>query len=118
MSNSELHYPGLVNCKVSMTNSSVKSRPPEDLPRSVRDAAKIRIPPLYAYAVEKSVLQKKEERDLDIAATSTGSRDEIERSIMVKMKSVTKADEDVCVAVLQSNGYNLKNSIEAFFQSK
>ena len=61
-------------------------------------------------------MKKKEERELDITATK--SRDELERQVLVKMKSVTGAEDDVCVAMLENNGYDLKTSIEAFFQSK
>mmetsp|Transcript_18893 Transcript_18893/g.22690 ORF Transcript_18893/g.22690 Transcript_18893/m.22690 type:complete len:83 (+) Transcript_18893:303-551(+) len=67
---------------------------------------------------EKSALKKKEDRDIDLSATSTGSREDLEKSILVKMKSVTGADDDVCVAALEDNGWALKPSIEAFFQSK
>jgi hypothetical protein len=33
------------------------------------------------------------------------------------MKSVTKADESICIALLEENNYDVKTSIEAFFQS-
>jgi hypothetical protein len=71
---------------------------------------------MYDFSVEKSIMKKKEERELDITATK--SRDELERQVLVKMKSVTGAEDDVCIAMLESNGYDLKTSIEAFFQSK
>jgi UBA-like domain len=67
---------------------------------------------------EKSVLKKKEERDVDSTISSTGSRDELERAMLVKMKSVTNASEDVCISMLESNGYDLKSSIETYFQSR
>lgn len=63
-------------------------------------------------------MEKKQEREMDMMAASARSRDELERAVLVKMKSVTGAEEDVCVAMLESNGYDLKTSIEAFFQSK
>jgi hypothetical protein len=63
-------------------------------------------------------LKKKEERDLELSATASDSREDLEKAILVKMKNVTKADEDVCVAMLESNGYNLKTSVEAFFQQR
>ena len=66
------------------------------------------------FKTERSILKKKEEHDLDITATK--SREELERQVLVKMKSVTGANDDVCIAMLESNGYDLKTSIEAFFQ--
>jgi hypothetical protein len=71
---------------------------------------------LLPYIIEKSILKKKEERDLDL--TATRSREDLEQQVLVKMKSVTGANEDICVAMLEDNGYDLKTSIEAFFQSK
>jgi len=70
----------------------------------------------YFPTTEKSIMKKKEERDLDL--TVTRSREELEQQVLVKMKSVTGAEDEVCVAMLESNGYDLKTSIEAFFQSK
>lgn len=72
----------------------------------------------YRSTTEKSVLKKKEERDVHSTISSTGSRDELERAMIVKMKSVTNANEDVCISMLESNGYDLKSSIEAYFQSR
>jgi UBA-like domain len=48
---------------------------------------------------------------------STQSQDELRRSVLVKMRGVTNADETVCVSILESHSYDLKTSIEAYFQS-
>jgi hypothetical protein len=64
---------------------------------------------------EKSVLRKKEEAERELE--SGGSREELERNLLIKMKSVTKASEDVCVSLLENNSYDLKTSIEAYFAS-
>jgi hypothetical protein len=66
---------------------------------------------------ERSVLRTKEARDNDLTAVKADSRDELEKAIVMKMKSVTNADESVCVALLEDNNYDVKTSIEAFFQS-
>jgi hypothetical protein len=61
-------------------------------------------------------MKKKEERDMDLKVASARSRDELEKAVVVKMKSVTGADDNVCIALLEDNGYDLKTSIETFFQ--
>ena len=52
-----------------------------------------------------------------MAALKADSREELQKAVLVKMKSVTKADEDICIAMLEDNNYDLKTSIETFFQS-
>lgn len=70
------------------------------------------------FLTEKSVLKQLEERNVDLFATSTESRGELERATLIKMKSVTNAAEDICISILESNGYNLKSSIETYLLSK
>lgn len=45
------------------------------------------------------------------------TREDLRRSVVTKMRNVTNADETVCVSILESNSYDLKTSIEAYFQS-
>ena len=49
-------------------------------------------------------MKKKELRDRDMIVSTASSREELEKSILVKMKSVTGAEEGVCVAMLEENG--------------
>lgn len=70
---------------------------------------------LVKLSAEKSVLKKKTDAETEIQ--HSGSRDDLEKRLLVKMKSVTKADESICVSILESNNYDLKTSIEAYFQS-
>lgn len=67
---------------------------------------------LFGFA-EKSVLELKEERIKEI--NSTGSEEEIKHTVLAKMKSLTNADEEVCVELLESNKYDLNTSVEAYF---
>lgn len=62
-------------------------------------------------------MKKKQERDMDLTVAAARSRDELENAVLIKMKNVTGADDSVCIAMLESNGYDLKTSIETFFQS-
>jgi hypothetical protein len=64
---------------------------------------------------ERQVLKRKDERDQDRILQKATSRDELESATITKMKSVTGAEEDVCVAILGNNSYDLKTSIETFF---
>ena len=60
---------------------------------------------------------KKQERDSEQALCKASSRDELQKAVVVKMKAVTNAEEDVCVALLEDFQYDLKQSVEAFFQT-
>ena len=46
--------------------------------------------------------------------SSSSSRDELQKNVLARMKSVTNAEDDVCIALLESNSYDLKTSIEAY----
>jgi len=62
-------------------------------------------------------LAKAKERDAEQSLSKASSREELQRAVVVKMKSVTNADEQVCIALLEDFNYDLKQSIEAFFQN-
>ena len=62
-------------------------------------------------------MKKKEEKDSEQVLRQASSRDELQKAVVVQMKAVTNADEDVCIALLEDYQYDLKQSVEAFFQS-
>lgn len=66
--------------------------------------------------VERNVLKKLAEREQDPMFTKDTSRDELQLATLQRMKSVTGANDDVCISLLKSHGYDLKTSIEAFYQ--
>jgi hypothetical protein len=68
--------------------------------------------------LERNVLKRKEEIEHDQMLMKATSREELEQATLTKMKSVTGAKDDVCIAMLESNGYDLKTSIEAFYIKK
>eukprot|EP00522_Entomoneis_paludosa_P013877 CAMPEP_0172447840 /NCGR_PEP_ID=MMETSP1065-20121228/7027_1 /TAXON_ID=265537 /ORGANISM="Amphiprora paludosa, Strain CCMP125" /LENGTH=116 /DNA_ID=CAMNT_0013199211 /DNA_START=68 /DNA_END=418 /DNA_ORIENTATION=+ len=112
----ELHYPNLANCRVSLRGASGVEQVPVRLPTSCVTAAEtVKLPTLYDFALERKVLAAHEERTAAFAGGS--SPDEIKKSVLTKMKSVTKAEDGVCVAILEDNQYDLKTSIETFFAS-
>jgi hypothetical protein len=61
------------------------------------------------------VLKRKDDADKDQLLMKATSREDLEQATLVKMKSVTGAKDEVCIAMLESKGYDLKTSIEAFF---
>ena len=65
--------------------------------------------------LEHEILERKDHRHESLPASD--SKEELQQSILVRMKSVTNAHDDVCVALLEENNYDLKTSIEAFFHS-
>lgn len=60
-------------------------------------------------------MKKLNEREQDQILMKAESREELQAATLTKMKSVTGAKEEVCIAMLESNAYNLKTSIEAFY---
>ena len=62
-------------------------------------------------------MAKAKERDSEQAICKASSREELQKAVLVKMKAVTNADDDVCIALLEDFQYDLKQSIEAFFQN-
>ncbi|OEU07641.1 hypothetical protein FRACYDRAFT_221117 [Fragilariopsis cylindrus CCMP1102] len=45
------------------------------------------------------------------------SKEELEKATIIKMKNVTgEKDDSVCIALLKDNGYNMKESIEAYLE--
>lgn len=68
----------------------------------------------YFIVLERAVLQRQEDQK-NQALTYCSSREELEHNLIVQMKSVTGAGDDVCGSTLESNGYDLKTSIEAFY---
>jgi hypothetical protein len=67
----DLHYPHLDGCKATRTFTSGSSKPPVQLPIECRSAFHVPIPSMYDFSVEKSIMKKKEERELDITATKS-----------------------------------------------
>lgn len=68
---------------------------------------------------ERQVLANTEDRRRQLldGLRATQSQDELKRTVLVKMKNVTNADETICVSILESHSYDLKTSVEAYFQS-
>jgi hypothetical protein len=73
---------------------------------------------MYVRTVERNVLKRKQEREHDLMLMKATSKEELQQATLTKMKSVTGAKDDVCVAMLESNEYDLKTSIETFFLEK
>ena len=69
------------------------------------------------HLTERLILKKKQDRDQEWSLTSSSSRDELEKNVLMRMKSVTDASEDVCISLLEANSYDLKTSIEAYLSS-
>jgi UBA-like domain len=67
---------------------------------------------------EHEIVGSKDERAQDLSNLSSESKEELQRSVVVKMQAITKANENLCIALLEKNGYDLETSIEAFFQHK
>jgi hypothetical protein len=73
----------------------------------------------YRTCTENQILSDHEDRrrqHLD-GLTLSQSKEELRRSVVAKMRGVTNADESICVSILETNSYDLKTSIEAYFQS-
>ena len=62
---------------------------------------------------ERTILKKKQVREEEWSLRHSTDKDELQKNVVSRMKSVTNASEDVCVSLLESNSYDLKTSIEA-----
>eukprot|EP00527_Entomoneis_sp_CCMP2396_P009682 CAMPEP_0198137200 /NCGR_PEP_ID=MMETSP1443-20131203/732_1 /TAXON_ID=186043 /ORGANISM="Entomoneis sp., Strain CCMP2396" /LENGTH=120 /DNA_ID=CAMNT_0043798553 /DNA_START=23 /DNA_END=385 /DNA_ORIENTATION=+ len=112
---SDLNYPNLRQCRVVIGGAPGVDQPPVRLPQTCVDAVdNFRLPTPYEFETEKKVLDAYQEQQ---AALGGNSPDEIRKSVLVRMKSVTNAQDDICVSILEDNKYDLKTSIEAFFAS-
>jgi hypothetical protein len=117
MDHNGLDYPNLATCRVRLQGGAATSRPPVLLPKAVRAAANamdIDDSP-YDFSLEGHVLIRKEERDQERIIQKASSREELQSSTVTKMKNLTGAEEDVCVAILKKNNYDVTASIEVFF---
>ena len=71
--------------------------------------------PVFSFPIEHHVIKRKEERDQERIIQKASSKEELQSSTVTKMKKVTGAEEDVCIAILENNSYDLKTSVETFF---
>jgi hypothetical protein len=65
--------------------------------------------------LEKQVISRQSERHQQLQLGETP--EVIKQGVINRMKSVTNAEEDLCIAILEDNKYDLKASLDAFFQS-
>ena len=66
--------------------------------------------------LERAVLKRKDERENDHSLRAATSREALEKATIAKMKSVTGADESVCIATLRDHAYDVEESIEAYLE--
>ncbi len=64
---------------------------------------------------EKQVISRQSERHQQLQLAE--SPEDLKQGVINRMKSVTNAEEDLCIAILEDNKYDLKASLDAFFQS-
>jgi hypothetical protein len=65
--------------------------------------------------IERAVLKRKEDFEQEQDLVKADSREELQAKVLVRMKSVTGGKDDICISMLESNGYDLKTSVEAYF---
>lgn len=65
--------------------------------------------------LEKQVISRQSERHQQLQLAE--NPEDLKQSVINRMKSVTNAEEDVCIALLEDNKYDLKASIEEFYQT-
>lgn len=120
--NVQRQYPNLEHCHVILQSSTGGRNPPvADLPPDILHAARETTNDLpdepYDFALEREVIRLCEERQEQVKELRSSGRECIKREVITRMKSVTNAGEEVCVDILETNGYDLKTSIETFYQS-
>lgn len=117
MDHSKRDYPMLEYCSIRLGSSSENPNEPIRLPNDIVAWYQQQqpLPKPYDFALEHEVLSKKQDRDMEYnEICKADSREELQRHLVARMKSVTNATEDVCVSYLENHSYDLKTSIEAF----
>ena len=71
--------------------------------------------PFFIIVAERNVLKRLVDREDDQILVKARNRSELQMATLRKMKSVTGARDDLCTTLLESNGYDLKASIEAYY---
>jgi hypothetical protein len=71
----------------------------------------------YVLVTENQIVASAKEREQIQTLTAARTRADIRETLLVKMKSVTNADEAICISLLESNSFDLKTSIEAYFST-
>jgi hypothetical protein len=126
----DLHYPNLEHCViVPGAASSNKNAPPNvTISAECLEAMDAPLPELYDFHVEKDVLRKQTD-EVDVNQTlsqiASGTKRDVaaglssfQREAFKKMKSITDASDDACISILSQNGFQLNNSIEAFYRGE
>lgn len=73
---------------------------------------------LFDIHVEHEVLCNKNDHDNELLELyQVNSKDELQRNVVARMKSLTNASDEVCVSILERNAYNLNTSIETYLAS-
>ncbi|GKY91702.1 hypothetical protein MPSEU_000142000 [Mayamaea pseudoterrestris] len=117
---SERQYPSLTNCQITLQSSGTASqKSPIRLPPACLGALEqySSLPTPYDFALESQILASAKEREQSQMLTAATTPASLQETLVVKMKSITNADESICVSLLESNSYDLKSSVEAYFAS-
>ena len=68
-------------------------------------------------SAEHEIIAAVDERTHSQTIATATTRAELWETLLEKMKSVTNAEESICIALLESNCFDLKASIEAYFMN-
>ena len=69
----------------------------------------------FSWKSERNILKKLSERETDQNLSFATTQTELKAAILSRVKNVTGAKDDICISMLESNGYDMKASIEAFY---
>jgi hypothetical protein len=70
------------------------------------------------FVLAHNVLKRKEEMEHDQMLMKVTSGEKLEQATLTKMKSMSGAKYDVCIAMLESIGCDVKTLIEAFYMKR
>lgn len=71
----------------------------------------------WFFHTETQIVASAREREESMSLVKASSRSDLRQTLLMKMKSVTNADESICISLLESNSFDLKTSIEAYFST-
>lgn len=67
----------------------------------------------FLQSIEREVLKRKDVTEKEQKLAKITDPVELHNESVAYMKEITGADEDTCILKLESNGYNLKESLAA-----
>jgi len=135
-----LAYPNAVFCAIALKGAPVNGHngcSKYELSRACLEAANLKLPPIHDFNLERSIISKAEDpktrklgnginlrsdsqnpqgletsfSNIKVDSLTSDQRDKLEN-----LKTITNANESVCLALLEENKFDVARSVDAFYR--